>query len=450
MTHKKLYSAAVIALLLLITGGCSIPERPELVAISNPPVFKPKTPLEIKTIEDAMAAIITITSQELGFPVVQPLYLHLYKDTAAFAAYAGGAQRLPHDVTGFALAVAEQNRFHINMERVRGRPWSALINSLAHEYTHNVEYLLSSQRGPQWIREGFANWGAAKVVHFLGWQDYSISLSRAEREARRQKALLPQLSNLEKSTDWANWANQPKGGIVTYHLAFVAVDRLIEKKGLAGMVNYFKSQDFQQSFGISRRAFETEFKSEFLEAKPAVRVGRSAERPDWRAGNEWRYAWKTPRGNGTIIWTVIGNKPFEGVPSYVVRVGRNVNFYTKDALGLLATMSKGELVSKRNPPLQYLAWPLETGKEWKSVSLRENLQQKSSQTFDYQIMVADRVEVKVPAGAFEAFRIEVYGSHGGNLVTERWYSPEVKWFVKSRDYLQEGPREEELVSFKVD
>jgi len=397
-----------------------------------------------------MAAVITITHQELGFPVVKSLYLHLYKDTAAFAAYAsGGGRRLPQDVSGFALALAEENRFHINMEKAKGRPWSALIRPLAHEYTHNVEYLFSIQRGPQWIREGFAEWAAARVVHFLGWQNYALSLNRAEREVRRQKVFLPTLSQLEKSADWAKWANQPKGGIVTYHLAFLAVDRLIEKRGLPGIINYFKSQDFQGSFGIPPRAFETEFASNFLPVPPAVRSGMRAEKPDWKTGNEWRYGWKTARGSGALTRTILREEAFEGVPSYVVRVGRNENLYAKDTLGLLATTLRGEPISRINPPLQYLAWPLEVGKESKGVFVRENLQQKSSQTSDYQIVVADVEKVEVPAGAFKAFRIEVYGSNNGNLVMERWYSPQVGWFVKSREYLQEGPREEELISFKI-
>ena len=80
----------------------------------------------------------------------------------------------------------------------------------------------------------------------------------------------------------------------------------------------------------------------------------------------------------------------------------------------------------------------------------ERLGGKSSQTADNQMVVSNVEEVKVPAGTFEAFKIEVYGSSSGNLLEERWYSPKVKWFVKERLYLSNGVREEELVSFKVE
>jgi hypothetical protein len=59
-------------------------------------------------------------------------------------------------------------------------------------------------------------------------------------------------------------------------------------------------------------------------------------------------------------------------------------------------------------------------------------------------------EVDVPAGTFESFKIETYGPESGTLFTEQWYVPNVKWFVKTRNYLPEGVREEQLTSFKAD
>lgn len=258
-------------LFLLSTLACSIPELPQLVSISNPEVFRPSTPQEVNSPEQAMAAVITVCSQELGLPVVEPLYLHLYKDTAAYAAYASGHGRLPHEIANFAVAVAQENRIHINMERTRGRPWGSLVRILAHEYTHNVEHSLtgSLRSGAQWIREGFADWVAAKVMHSLGWQDYAASLHLARQAVVREKDSLPKLSDLAKPKDWVNLASQPKGSIMTYRLAFVAVDRLIEKKGVRGMILYFGSEDFQGSFGLSWSDFETEFKKVLIETKPS-------------------------------------------------------------------------------------------------------------------------------------------------------------------------------------
>ena len=78
----------------------------------------------------------------------------------------------------------------------------------------------------------------------------------------------------------------------------------------------------------------------------------------------------------------------------------------------------------------------------------EQVQEKSSRTIDARIVVANVEEIKVPAGAFEVYRIEVYNNYTGQLFSEHWYSPKVKWFVKNKTYLPNGVREEELLSYK--
>lgn len=175
-----------------------------------------------------------------------------------------------------------------------------------------------------------------------------------------------------------------------------------------------------------------------------------AEKPEWQTGYEWRYAWKTPAGSGTLTREIVREDTFQGVPAYVVRTGGNESFYTKDVLSSLATMSRGRLVSKNSPPYQGYSWPLEVGKEWRNTYTRENLEEKSSQNFDFRMVVTGVEEVKVPAGSFEALKVEVYQFSGGNVLVEYWYSPKAKWNVKTRTYLQGGIREEELISFKVD
>jgi len=187
-----------------------------------------------------------------------------------------------------------------------------------------------------------------------------------------------------------------------------------------------------------------------IEPKPVTRPGAKAERPEWKVGYEWRYAWKRPARTGTFTRVLIREDNFEGLPAYVVRVGKNEHFYVKDNLGELATLSGGKIVSKRNAPYQPLSWPLEIGKEWRNSYTRENIEEKSSQTHDYRWSVSGVQEVKVPAGTFEAFKIDGYNFYTGNLLVELWYSPKMKWFVKERIYQREGVLERELISYKVD
>lgn len=187
-----------------------------------------------------------------------------------------------------------------------------------------------------------------------------------------------------------------------------------------------------------------------IEAKPISRAGVNAEKPEWKVRYQWRYAWKQPGGSGTITFEVVREDTFEGVPSYVLRAGKEEYFYTKDVLGVLAGMSGGRLSVKRDAPHQFFSWPLAVGKEWRSTYLRENVREKSSRTYDYRMAVAKIEEVKVPAGTFEGFKIETYEAYSGNLSEERWYSPQVKYFVKIRIYGQEGTREWELISYKTE
>jgi hypothetical protein len=83
-----------------------------------------------------------------------------------------------------------------------------------------------------------------------------------------------------------------------------------------------------------------------IEAKPISRAGVKAEKPEWKVGYEWRYAWKRPGRSGTYTREMIREDLFEGIPSYVVRVEKNEDYYPKDILGPLARMSRGKLAIK--------------------------------------------------------------------------------------------------------
>jgi len=66
------------------------------------------------------------------------------------------------------------------------------------------------------------------------------------------------------------------------------------------------------------------------------------------------------------------------------------------------------------------------------------------------VVVAALEEVRVPAGNFAAFRVETYDTQTGELISEQWYAPRARWFVKIRIYRDEGPLVQELISFKLD
>ena len=442
----------VIASLLFSAVDRALAQLTPPVPISNPRVFRPRTPGEIKTVEDAMAAVITVTSKDLGLPLVKPLYLHLHNDTEAFAANAGAyGRRLSPEVAKFAVAVAVENRVHVNMEKVRRLTWGALMPTLAHEYAHNIEYIFSSlNRGSQWIREGFAEWVAAKVLDSLAWQEYSTSVHRATLEVQRQKASLPMLSELEDSNRWSIWANGPTGRILTYRFAFLAVAKLMERGGVPGMQKYFATLDFQTQFGIPWSEFQKELKAGIDEIQTPAQALDATGKPEWKVGYQWVYDWKSSGRNGTLTKEVTSEEVLDGLPTFVIRFGDSAEFYGSENLGLVATASKDKFLTKRSVPHEFFSWPLETRKEWKTSFILENVAQKSSQKLAFLKLVSTVEQIRVPAGVFETFKLETYGAESGALFTEQWYSPKARWFVKTRSYLPEGIREEELATFKVD
>ncbi len=187
-----------------------------------------------------------------------------------------------------------------------------------------------------------------------------------------------------------------------------------------------------------------------VEVKAVGQPGTRAEKPEWKVGHEWTYAWTRPGRSGKYVSEIVREENFEGIPSYVIRNEKNEDFYPKEALGLIARKTAGRLVFKRSSPAAFYSWPLEVGKESTISYLRENIQEKSSQNFTYRTVVTKIEQVTVPAGTFETFKVEVYIPRTGNLFAEYWYAPKVKRAVKEREFLDDGLRETELISYKAD
>ena len=182
-------------------------------------------------------------------------------------------------------------------------------------------------------------------------------------------------------------------------------------------------------------------------AKPAAGRNIKAQKPEWKVGYWWEYSRERPGRSGTRTYEMVREDTFEGVPCYVMERGRRERFYTINTLGEVARTRDGELESKRTPPYQLLSWPLEVGKEWRNAYLREKPQEGSSRKFDYRLVVAKIEQVNVPAGTFEAFKIERYDFFSGDLRGEGWYSPKVKWWVRRRLYQRNGVTEYKLLSW---
>jgi hypothetical protein len=325
--------AHVFIFAIFLVFGCDIPERPKIVTISKAPIFRPSSPKEIQTVEQAMAAIVTVCRDDLGLPAVDPLYVHLYKNTASFAFYGHGWRTLPMDVAN-VVASAQRNEIHVNLEATGQHAWGSLVELLAHEYGHNIHNNLTSttSRLEQWLTEGFASWVGAKVLHSLGWVDYGISIQSALSELGYHRNVLSQLSWLSDKRNWKSLSEKPKGWIRTYTVAFVATHKLIEQQGIETVVNYLKSGSFDASFGISKDAYRSTIEKYFVEALTETQKPFVIDKPEWKLGDQWSYLEIQPGQRRILARQIVREDVYEGMPVFVVETATNreERFYTKD------------------------------------------------------------------------------------------------------------------------
>jgi hypothetical protein len=148
---------------------------------------------------------------------------------------------------------------------------------------------------------------------------------------------------------------------------------------------------------------------------------------------------------------IVGTDWTSTPPVFLVQQGNEEISRSMDTLGVLVTRKNGILTTRRDKPSQNLAWPLQSSKEWRNSYTLENMETNQTHRVDRVMAVTGVEEVKVPAGTFKAIKIEAYDYQTGNLQAEYWYSPEVRWFVRTINYggADTNVREQQLVSAKT-
>jgi len=149
-----------------------------------------------------------------------------------------------------AVAVGMYKRVLVNDLTFVRYPWSERVRVLAHEL------------------EGFAEWVAYKVLDALDIESFAKGREQAIDVAAkaRQYQTFPSLTQLVTGAEWLTWA-RALGREATYGQALMAVDFLIEQKGLPAVVEYFRlftklndrERNFVTAFGEPVAAFEGEF-----------------------------------------------------------------------------------------------------------------------------------------------------------------------------------------------
>lgn len=447
---KLLFSGLILAGLLILPFGFPLP--PRIATISKDPVFRPSSPDQIKTVERALSIIIAIIRDDLHLPVVDPLTVYKYQNTLSFAFFGLGVGKWLVEEAGIA-ASAKNNEIHVNMSAMKETTAINCLEVIAHEYGHNLHYAVTNNDAlilPRWVTEGFATWIASKVLHSLGWRDYTISVHRALLELAQNPEVLPTLSHLDSPATWNRETVKSKGAIRTYVLAFVAFHSLIQREGLPAIMNYLKTGNFDSSFRITSDQFVKDFDNYISELGAQKGINFKIDKPHWKIGDSWLYTVTVGGKTSREKRAVIGDARFQDQQYFVVKVGNEESLYTRDTLNQLVTMEEGKLASRRDKPNMVLNWPLEQGKEWRNSYRFENFKRRISGNIDHLMVVANREKIKVPAGIFDAAKIEAYDSKTGRLAAEYWYSPVTKSVIKFRSYVfVDGFREDELIGFKV-
>lgn len=170
-----------------------------------------------------------------------------------------------------SVAVGMYRKILVNDSRAGNQSWSGWVRVLAHELTHSAEREIVGGRftlADQWVREGFADWVGYKVVEAFGGENLASGREQVLKLIANAKAYqtFPSLSQLGRNLEWTTWLRN-RGHAATYGQAFIAVDFLIEQRGVAAVTEYFRmsgtindrERNFGAAFGESLPDFEKKF-----------------------------------------------------------------------------------------------------------------------------------------------------------------------------------------------
>lgn len=252
----RLYAALLGFVALTGVAACASAAG---VRVLRTPVADVRPATHVATIREYDVAVATITDvlqREFGVSPY-PVDFHFYPDRRAFQdglLSVGYSDALARDTARTMDAVGGYRRVMLNEAALLRQTWPVRVASLAHEMTHSLQYELGGRtRGmsDQWLREGFAEWLAMRVLHRLRGISFTDVRRRYLNTVRRTpRSNVPALADMVTFPQWVQVNS--RRGVVAYQQAFVAVDFLIERHGVPAVFHYFKlfsaSQDRASNF----------------------------------------------------------------------------------------------------------------------------------------------------------------------------------------------------------
>jgi len=261
--------------MLCFAAGCATTPPPERVIdlrqVRSDQVVVPLDVIDSYT--TALTAVVAVLEQELGFPTLDARleFVADRENMRAVLKREGIPDQLAGRLSELLDGIALPGKILINESSVQRLTWGARIRFLAHELTHVAQNeLAGGRRAPsnQWMREGFAEWVAWRVMDILAPGSLEIKRRSAERQVAfaHGRGDLPPLAELATAVDF--FAQTPRS-LAPYYYAksFLAADQLVATQGVESMLAYFglfarsdnSIANFEIAFGKSQSQFEREF-----------------------------------------------------------------------------------------------------------------------------------------------------------------------------------------------
>lgn len=171
--------------------------------------------------------------------------------------------------------------------------------------------------------------------------------------------------------------------------------------------------------------------------------------PVWKVGDEWQYAYKSPSGSGTYVWAVDRFDVVDGVQHYVIRSRIRETFIRVSDLASSLVRDDGIVVTRETPSRLDYDWPLSVGKSWAQSYRFERPVARQTADRNRLWTVEAEETVTVVAGTFRTLKISWRNKNTNALIREVWYAPDARQWVKTRELLSTGIREEELIAYKL-
>lgn len=151
-------------------------------------------------------------------------------------------------------------------------------------------------------------------------------------------------------------------------------------------------------------------------------------------GTKWIYRSVNQAGaTTTMTFVVLGEGTYEGKPVYRVSAGLDTFIYDRTTANLICSFRMGKEVFVASPHDGTLSSPLWVGKSWKaSFTAHDRVRGFSHSPVEVNWKVDAFEEVTVPAGTFQAFRLQSSIAPATAFST-LWYAPELNLIVKRVD-----------------